>query len=188
MYFQDISKLTMSTFGVVLVATIIIEVIMLFLIRYNTRMAGKNINIYYNQFGLHAVLADIFIIVLGIALTQLIYRNYAFPSFGWSIGLFILMLVLFQIIHDSFLYQFIIIPIPEGHNSLIDLLKAYGKSGGPLILFYDACMLIGTVLIASVLYKYPASASIVAGSLAAYTIPYILATQNEYSNINQSKD
>jgi hypothetical protein len=186
--FADISKLNMSTFGVVLVATTIIEVIMLFMIRYNTQMAGENINIYYNKFGLDAVLADIGIIVLGIALTQLIYRNTFFPSFGWHIRLFILMLVVFQLIHDTLLYLLVITPIPEGHNSLIDLLKSYGRSGGFLILFYDACMLIGTVLIASVLYTYPVPVSIIAGTLAAYTIPYILATQNEYSGVTQSKN
>jgi len=186
--FADISKLNMSTFGTVLVATTIIEVIMLFIIRFNTQLAGENINIYYNKFGLDAVLADIGIIVLGIGLTQLIYRGYAFPSYGWSIGLFILMLVLFQLIHDTLLYLLVITPIPEGHNSLIDLLKSYGRSGGFLILFYDACMLIGTVLIASALYKYPVPVSIIAGTLAAYTIPYILATQNEYSGVTLSKN
>jgi hypothetical protein len=48
-------------------------------------------------------------------------------------------------------------------------------------------MLIGTVLIASVLYTYPVPVSIIAGTLAAYTIPYILATQNEYSEVTLSK-
>ena len=112
---------------------------------------------------------------------MVIYRTFVFPTYGWSINFFVPLLVLLQQIHDAFLYKFIILPIPKGHNAVIDIFKAYGKSGGFLILFYDGLMVAGAALIASILYSYPASVSIIAGTAAAYTIPYILYTRNEFS-------
>jgi len=185
--FADISKLNMGTFGVVVVAVIIIEVIMLFIIRYDTKQAGENINLWYNHFNLNAVVLDLGISVLGIILTMVLYRTFVYPTYGWSIGLFVLMLVILQHIHDALLYVLVILPIPQGHNSIIDIFKAYGKSGGFLILLYDGLMVAGAALIASMLYKYPASVSIIAGTAAVYTLPYILATRNEFSNSTLSK-
>jgi hypothetical protein len=179
--FADISKLNMSTFGVVVVAVIIIEAIMLIIIRYFTELAGKNINLWYDNFGLSAVLLDIGISVLGIIVTMVIYRTFVFPTYGWSINFFVPLLVLLQQIHDFFLYKFVVLPIPKGHNAVIDIFKAYGKSGGFLILFYDGLMVAGAALIASILYSYPAAVSIIAGTAATYVIPYILYTRNEYS-------
>jgi len=186
--FTDISKLNMGTFGVIVVGTLIIEVIMLFLIRYNPKQAGKDVNLWYNIFNLNAVFLDLSIMILGVIFTQLLYRTFIYPSYGWSIGLFILLLVAFQQVHDILLYKFIILPIPEGHNALIDIFKSYGKAGGFLILLSDALMVGGAALIASILYKYPSSVSIVAGILAVYTIPYILGVRNEFTNATLSKN
>jgi hypothetical protein len=66
---------------------------------------------------------------------------------------------------------------------MIDVFKAYAKSGGVGILFVDAAMMIATTLIASFLYSQPASTTILSGSIALYSLPYILTTRNEFSTV-----
>lgn len=180
--FADISKTNLGTFGTILVAVIIIDLIVLFLMKLGPGFFGKELNVWYNKFGLNAVIADVLSIVLGFLIAQYIYRSTLFPTYGWSLPLFIGVLLAVQLIHDLFFYFGVILPIPQGHNGMIDVFKSYAVENGANILIADASMMIGSALIASTLYSYPASVTIFAGALAVYTVPYILTTQNMYSN------
>jgi hypothetical protein len=143
---------------------------------------GKALNDWYNKFGINAVIADVLSIVLGFLIAQYIYRTTLFPIYGWSLPLFLSVLLAVQLIHDLFFYFGVIQMIPQGHNGMIDVFKSYAAENGANILIADASMMIGSALIASALYSYPVTVTIVAGTLAVYTIPYILTTQNEYSD------
>ena len=180
--FADISKSNPGTFGTILVAVIIIDLIVLFLIRYGPGFFGKEINVWYNKFGLTAVMADVLSIVLGFLIAQFIYRSAIYPTYGWSLPLFIGTLLAVQLIHDLFFNFGIIQPIPRGHNGMIDVFKSYSTENGAKILIADSSMMIGSALIASVLYSYPASTTLFAGALATYAVPYALTTQNIYSS------
>jgi hypothetical protein len=185
--FADISKTVPGTFGVILVAATIVDIIILFIIRYLPILLGnhhyKDINVWYNQFGTNAVIADVLSITIGVIVGQFIYRGTIGPSIGWSLPAFLGIVVAFQCIHDLFFALFVIAPIPKGHNGMIDVFKSYAKSGGIGILFVDAVMMISTTLLASFLYSQPASTTIVAGSIAVYSMPYILTTRNEFSTV-----
>jgi len=180
--FADISKSNIGTFGTILVAVIIVDLIVLFLIRYGTGFFGKEINVWYNKFGLNAVIADVLSIVLGFLIAQYIYRSAIFPTYGWSLPLFIGTLLVVQLVHDLFFSFGIIQPIPKGHNGMIDVFKSYSVENGAYILLADSSMMIGSALIASALYSYPAATTIFAGALATYAVPYVLTTQNIYSS------
>ena len=180
--FADISKINLGTFGTILVAVIIVDVIVLFLLKLGSGLFGKALNDWYNKFGTNAVIADVLSIVLGFLIAQYIYRTALFPIYGWSLPLFLGVLLGVQIIHDLFFYFGVIRTISQGHNGMIDVFKSYAAENSAKIIIADASMMIGSALIASTLYSYPTPVTIFAGAFAVYTIPYILTTQNEYSD------
>jgi hypothetical protein len=185
--FADISKITPATFGVILTAAAIVDIIIVFIIRYMPILLGnhsfKDVNVWYNSFGLNAVIADVLSITIGMLVGQGIYTYAVAPVLGWSLLAFLGVVVAFQFAHDLFFYLFVILPIPKGHNGMIDVFKAYAKSGQSGILFVDAAMMISTALLSSFLYSQPAVATILSGSIAVYSLPYILTTRNEFSTV-----
>ena len=185
--FADISKTTPATFGVILIAAAIVDIIIIFIFRYLPILQGnhyyKDINVWYNKFDLNAVIADVLSITIGVLVGQYIYRYAVAPSMGWSLLAFLGVVIAFQCCHDMFFYLFVIRPIPEGHNGMIDVFKGYAKSGGAGILLVDAAMMISTTLLASFLYSQPAATTILSGSIAVYSLPYILTTRNEFSTV-----
>ena len=176
--FADISKPSPSSFIVILVGTICIELIVLFLIRYNADFFGKPITDWYNEFSLNAVIADVLSMVLGLLVSQAIYRLLGLP---WNLGLFIGIVVAFQLCHDLFFHFFVVTPIPEGHNAMIDVFKRYNAYGSYNILLVDSLMMTGSAVLASFLATQPTAVSVFTGTMAVYAVPYILATRNKFS-------
>jgi len=160
---------------------LLVDVVMIFLSRYLPNVFGKPINDWYDEFGLAAVLSDVTIIAIGIAIARYIYSVFFMEQEGWSIVYFVALAVLVQLIHDSLFAVLIVKNIPEGHNSMIDVFKQYVK-GGPLILAVDAGMIAGSIGLAAVLkqqdFHYTGSLALV----TLYTLTYIL-----YTNVNFKK-
>ena len=179
--FADISNLTIGSFATIVVSVIVVDLVVLFLIRYLPDFFGKDINVWYNEFGLNAVIADVLSIVLGFIIAQTVYRYAVFPHIGFSLLFFIGLLLAVQLTHDMAFYLGVIQPIPAGHNGMIDVFKAYAASAQSRILVADASMMVGSAVLASVLYGLPTSVTITVGSLAVYAIPYILTTRNRYT-------
>jgi len=179
--FADISKPTVSVFGPLVVAVIVVDLVVLFLIRFYPDFWGKDINVWYNEFGLNAVLADVLSIVLGFLIAQVLYSAFVFPHIGWSLPVFLLLLLAIQLAHDMLFYKGVIQPIPAGHNGMIDVFKAYAAAGQGRILVADAAMMTGSAFLASTLVGLPSVVTLFVGSLAVYAIPYILTTRNRYS-------
>jgi len=103
---------------------------------------------------------------------------------GWNLPVFIALLLCVQLVHDMLFYVGVINPIPEGHNGMIDVFKAYAAAGNTRILFADSAMMLGSALIAFTLATLPASVTVFAGTLAVYTVPYILTTRNQFSALS----
>jgi len=80
----------------ILIAVLIVDIAVIFLVRYFPQTFGKPINDWYDQFGLSAVMADVLVIVLGILIAQYIVR--------WtgtsSLPVFLATVVAVQLIHD----------------------------------------------------------------------------------------
>jgi hypothetical protein len=179
----DITDYTeIGDWSYILLAILIIDLIVLFLTKYFPDILGKAINVWYERFGLSAVLSDIFIIAIGFALARYAYKYFQPLSYdGFNLPLFIGLLVGIQLLHDIFFYLFVIKPIPRGHNRMMDVFKDYAASGGGKILVADAAMMVGSAFLAMVLKEAPADITVLVGLFSIYTLPYILETTNKYS-------
>ena len=109
------------------------------------------------------------VILIGFIIAQFIYTIFLRPIFGYNLILFLGVLVLV-------LYLFVILPLPEGHNEMIDVFKEYAK-GGAIILGGDSLLMLSSALVALLYMSQPdyvvASCSIV----VTYALTYILYTK-----------
>ena len=162
----------------ILPSILVVDVVVIILVRAFPHTFGTTINDWYDEFGLAAVLSDVSIIAIGIAIARYIYTAYFMEQEGWSILYFTALAVLIQLVHDVVFAFAVVEKIPKGHNSMIDTFKEYIK-GGPKILLADALMVAGSIGLAAALkatdFHYTASISLV----TAYALSYLL-----YTNIN----
>jgi hypothetical protein len=156
-------------------AIIFVDTFMIFLVRFMPQIFGRPINQWYDEFGLAAVLSDVAIIAIGIAIARYIYTAFFMEEEGWNLLYFIGLAVIIQIVHDMAFAFGIVAKIPRGHNSMIDVFKAYVE-GGPKIILTDAVMIAGSIGISAALkeldYHYTTSFSLV----TLYSLSYILYT------------
>jgi len=154
---------------------LLVDVVIIFMVRFMPNFFGKPINDWYDEFGLAAVLSDVGVIAIGIAITRYIYSTFFMEKEGWSILYFIALAVGIQLVHDLLFTKLVVEPIPQGHNSMIDLFKTYVKAG-PIILLTDAIMIGGSIGVAAILkmkdFHYTNSVFLV----TAYALSYILYT------------
>lgn len=156
-------------------AVIIVDLIVIFLIKYPGSPRGvKTINHWYSKFGITAVAADVFSILLGIAAARYIYTG-----LGLSEPImFIAIMLLFQLAHDVFFGLAVINPIPEGHNQMIDVFKSYTAELGYQILAVDSAMMLGSAAIASFLKFLPDHYTVTNILLASYAVCYVIYTRD----------
>jgi hypothetical protein len=156
-------------------AILFVDTFIIFLCRFFPKVFGLPINQWYDDFGLAAVLSDVTIIAIGIAIARYIYTAFFMEEEGWSLLYFIGLAVIIQIVHDMAFAFGVVQKIPRGHNSMIDVFKAYVE-GGPKIILTDAAMVAGSIGIASVMkeqdYHYTGFMSLV----TVYALSYILFT------------
>jgi uncharacterized protein YacL len=131
---------------------------------------GKSLDKWYAKFGMTAVLSDCLIIILGIQLALLIE-----PKAGWFHLL--MMALAIQVFHDIWFYFVIVVPIPKGHNEIIDLFKEYADENSWKIIVADSLMVVSTVVLAETLSYYQESVVSFVGLLATYALTYIIYTK-----------
>jgi hypothetical protein len=128
---------------------------------------GNSLDKWYTQFGIVAVLSDCLVIVIGILIAKMFFPS--FPLLPTAVAI--------QIIHDMLFYLFVILPIPRGHNSMIDLFKDYANENGWGILVADSIMIGSTVLIGDYLSKLSIPIVQLTGLTGLYALTYILYTK-----------
>jgi hypothetical protein len=156
-------------------AIIFIDVFIIFLARFFPQVFGKPINDWYDEFGLAAVLSDVTIIAIGIAITRYIYTIFFMEQEGWSILYFIGLAVLIQVLHDIIFAFGVVKNIPKGHNSMIDIFKIYIEGGAKIILT-DAIMVIGSIVLGSLLKNQDLHYTNSLTLVTLYSLSYILYT------------
>jgi hypothetical protein len=162
---------------------LVTEVILLFLVRYFPEVFGKFVNIWYNRFKLSAVLADVFIIAIGIGLSRYVYTEFIYPKHDWSPLYFTGLTVVIQVLHDILFYMGVIQQVPKGQNAMIDVMKEYASSLGTWTILGDSAMMISSVGLAMIFKGMEAHSTVFLGLLTVYIIPYILETRNDYSTL-----
>jgi uncharacterized protein YacL len=128
------------------------------------------LDIWYQQFGIVAVISDCLIITIGILIAQLISPNASVTGLA-------LTSVMVQLVHDVLFYIGVILPIPKGHNTVIDLFKRYSSEGGYGILVADSAMIGGTVFLADYLKMFSDKVVTIIGLLGAYALTYGIYTK-----------
>lgn len=128
---------------------------------------GHTLDRWYAEFGIVAVISDCLVIVIGILIAKMFFPS--FPLLPTAIAI--------QLIHDILFYLLVIVPIPRGHNSMIDLFKDYGTENGWKILVADSLMMGSTVLISQYLSRLNVNIVQFTGLVGLYSLTYILYTK-----------
>ena len=186
MEFADLTKTfdpqTLTSF---VVAALVVEVIMLTIFRLTkSELAGKDINKWYDVYGLDAILLDTLIVIIGFIVVSILYPI-IFSE--WNIVYFLILMLVVQIIHDYLFWRYVIVPIPQGHNRVIDTLKVYADNvkGGAII--GDSIMYVLGVPIASLLLGSDISVTklLTIGIFTLYPIMYLLYTKPVKYHMNE---
>jgi hypothetical protein len=129
------------------------------------------LKLWYDKFGVAAVAADVFSLMLGVLLATFI--------FPYAYGLQLVFGAIFvQLLHDLFFYAVVILGVPQGQNSMIDVFKSYATEGGWTILLADSLMIGSVVLLAElsdILFAYRTIAF--QAILGMYALIYITYTK-----------
>jgi hypothetical protein len=81
-----------------------------------------------------------------------------------------------QMVHDVLFYLLVILGLPKGQNSMIDLFKSYSAEGGYKILIADAIMIGATVFVGDYFTTLDPKIVTFIGLLGVYALTYILYT------------
>lgn len=166
----------------IFIAVLAIDVFVIFLARFYPEIFGRNLNRWYDLFGLNAVIADVLIIFIGFIIARYVYTWWISKKVGgWNSLAFTGTVVATQLVHDILFYLGVIKPIPRGHNLMIDLFKDYSEGAGAKILVGDAAMMIGSSFLAMNLKTLPGHAVAAFASVVTYALPYILYTRNMFT-------
>jgi hypothetical protein len=181
--FPDISNFN-NTSDVYLLAFAIltVDVIVMFFARYFPQIFGEDLNKWYDDFHINAVLSDVTIILIGFQLARYVYTFWIEPTYGWNPLIFVGLLVCIQAIHDILFYVYVIQPLPQGHNQMIDRLKSYSR-GGFKIIGGDAILMILSAMVAFFYKSQPEHITMFCSVLVLYTLPYILYTKKTSSSL-----
>lgn len=152
---------------------LLIEAFLLTTFRLFPRFWGDSINVWYDKFGLIAIMLDCLIVLIGFWITQWLYKRFIGDSFAlWK---FILIFLAVQITHD-FLFYFIILQKSSGSNAIFDLMKTYGEKHGALTVLGDSLMVVLAILVSAGLLQSNVEFStyLICILLSLYFIGYLL--------------
>lgn len=131
---------------------------------------GKSLDKWYAQFGIIAIISDCLVIVLGILIAQFLAPGVnTLTLAGIAIAV--------QLVHDVLFYYAVILGVPRGQNSMIDLFKDYAVENSWKILVADSIMIGSTVLLADYLSTLKTSHATFIGLLGVYALTYIMYTK-----------
>ena len=125
---------------------------------------------WYRQFTAIAVMQDVFILIIGVILT---YFFYPMIFSTYSMGLFVGLAIVIQLIHDL-LFGYLISSVPKGKNKIFDLFKRYSNEHGGGILVADALMIISTIFSMKGFSSLSTSANYILLIVLIYIYPYFL--------------
>ena len=163
--YKNVSNLPYILFG-----ALVIDIIVIGLTKAD--LLGNSLKVWYDDFGLSAVIADTLILVLGILIAQYIYTEYFSKS---SPLVFLVITAVVQLIHDVLFYQFAILGTPKGQNRVMDLFKVYATEIKAKVLLADLVMILGSVGVATVATGFSQPLFNFMSVLAVYIVPYIIA-------------
>jgi len=171
MVFRDISRFeNVTDYLPIFNATLITDLLVIVLFFYIIPGRSKTLERWYSEFRLSAVVADVFIIVIGFILARYFYPK-LFSK--WDITYFLIMIVLVQVIHDVLFYLFFM-AVPKDSNYMVSMFKDYAAENGIKALIADSCMMVVASLLASQLKNMNTNANIILMVVLVYLVPYMV--------------
>jgi hypothetical protein len=158
-------------------AAILVDITAIFLSRYpgnDPYFKVDSLNLWYDSFGIFALTSDISSILIGIAISRLIYTSLGLKNIMY----FFIILFIFQVCHDLFFYLAVILQVKEGENKMIDVFKLYAKEDGGKILGADALLIFFTIFFASFFKMIPYHYTVLVSLITIYAGSYIMFTRN----------
>jgi hypothetical protein len=154
----------------ILNAAIITDLFVIYLL-LSKRIHTTTLKTWYVKFRFGAFIADVLSIVIGIIIARFIYSYF---KWKWSIGWFLLLVVIVQLIHDLSFYKYFSY-VKKGYSEVLDVFSAYAKENGVSILIADASMMISTVLLSSYLLSNVSfNWNVIILIILVYMVPYFL--------------
>lgn len=174
-----------SDYVYIFIGTLGVVVFLIFLIRFYPDVFGRNLNRWYDLFGLSGVIAQGGVIMLLFAVGRYVYTHYVKDKMDgmWSLSAFSGTLMGLSIVHDLIMYNGVAKMVPRGYNSMLDVIKDHGESGGSKVLFGNAAAVGGAAVVSSLLKGMSGHMALGFMFVSAYALPYFLHTRNEYSLI-----
>jgi hypothetical protein len=129
--------------------------------------SGTAVKEWYSKFQSVAILSDYLSVMIGILLGK-----FLLPS--WPL---LYSAILVQILHDTLFYYLVLLPMPTGHNAVIDLLKKYAKQSSAWIILYDSFMIGSSVLLYESFEKISYNKLVLGLLVGIYALTYILYTK-----------
>ena len=154
----------------------VVEACLLSSFRLFPKFWGGMINVWYDKFGLIAIMLDVLIVLIGFWITQQLY-NYLFgATVKFSLWKFILLFLCIQIIHDILFYLLILKNSKTGSNAIFDLITSYGNKHGYLTILGDSLMVVLAICVGWLLLTNDVSFStyMICILLSLYMIGYLL--------------
>jgi len=175
--FADISRFDktsdyLSIFIAVLVTDMLFLSMMIAGVFYSSKLAK-----WYHLFGIGAVMADIFILFIGILIARFLY-----PSFFSTFSLlgFLGLALAVQVIHDT-LFGVAMLLLPANHNQIVDVFKEYIQEVNAWAIVADSCMMVSSVLLSSWFASWKYSSLLPLLVVVLYIVPFLLY-QTRYGN------
>lgn len=154
----------------------VVESCLLLSFRLYPSFWGEMINVWYDKFGLVAIMLDVLIVLIGFWIAQQVYNYLYGATAKFSLWKFILIFLCIQIIHDILFYLFILKNSKSGSNTIFDLINSYGNKHGYLTILGDSLMVVLAICGAWLLLHNDSSYStyIICILSSLYIIGYLL--------------
>ena len=152
--------------------SLISELIILSILYYTPYFNSKYLKKWYETYRLSAVIADVFILVIGIVITRYVFTRF---NIKWNIFKFLIILLIIQIFHDYLFYIFFS-SIPRNKNKMLDLFKDYAKEVSFKAILGDSFMIFIAGFLSTFLTYYSKNTNIIVFVISMYLLPYILYT------------
>lgn len=171
---QDISNFNkINDYIPIFNGALLADIIVLYIVYYTSFFNSKYLMKWYETYRLSAVIADVFILIIGIIIARYIYY-YIFKVF--SVFKFTGLVVVIQIIHDLLFYLFFN-SIPRGTNVMFDMFKDYAKEVSSGAILGDSFMIIIATISSMLFANLSLNSNIIWCISLIYLIPYILYTR-----------
>ena len=157
-------------------ALFIVEASLLASFRLFPNFWGEMINVWYDTFGLVAIMLDVLIVLIGFWITQKLYNYIYGTTIKVSLWKFVLLFLAIQIIHDVLFYLLVLKTSKPGSNAIFELINNYAKKHGSLTIAGDSFMVVLAVCVAWLLLNNEVSFStyMICILLSLYMIGYLL--------------